>query len=232
VSGFVSGAATWDAADEGRHPPGAAGRWHEAWTFDFWSPGGEVGGSTALVLWPALGRAWYWATLVRPGAPLLYLADLDVDAPRRGLEIRAEGLWAAHTCEAAFEQWTVANEAYAVALDDPADALGRAHGTPAPVAFDLEWYASGGAEPLGGTDGYRQDGDVHAVIELAGGPLALEASARRSHWWGEAFPWPVGDGTRPTGGWAPVRLEPPGGAAIVLDRVLTRAGWWEAIRPS
>ena len=51
----------------------------------------------------------------------------------------------------AFEQWTVANEAYAVALDHPDDALGRAHGRPAPVAFDIEWYAEAAPEPLEGT---------------------------------------------------------------------------------
>ena len=227
----MSGAATWDAADEHRHPPGAAPSWQEGWTFDFWSPGGEVGGSTALVLWPAAGRAWYWAALVRAGEPLLYLADLDVDAPRRGLEIRAEGLWAAHTCEAPFEQWTVANEAFAVALDDPAEALGRAHGTQAAVAFDLEWYAAQPAEALVTTAGYRQEGDVHAVIELAGGPLVLETSARRMHWWGDAFPWPVGDGTAvPSGPRAPVRLGPAGSTTLVLDRVLTPNGWWDAIR--
>ena len=42
-----------------------------------------------------------------------------------------------------FEQWTVQNECYAVALDDPADALGRAYGESTPVAFDVEWYADG-----------------------------------------------------------------------------------------
>lgn len=228
----MPGAATWDPADEDRHPPGDSEHWQEGWTFDFWLPSGEVGGSTALVLWPNRGRAWYWAALVQIDEPLLYLADLEVEVPRRGLEIRAEGLWASHICEDAFEQWTVANEAYAVALDDPSEALGRAHGRPVPVAFDLEWYASAPATPLARAVGYSQSGDVHAVIELASGPIMLEASARRAHWWGTALPWAAGNGTpMPLGPWSPVLLEPAGGAAIVLDRVLTPDGWWEAIRP-
>ena len=46
------------------------------------------------------------------------------------LLVKAHGLWAEHMCDAPMEQWTVANETYAAALDDPDDALGRAYGQP------------------------------------------------------------------------------------------------------
>ena len=73
-------------------------------------------------------------------------------------------------------------------LDDPGEALGRGYGTPSAVAFDLEWYATAPAVALGPGDGYRQDGVVHGIIELAGGPLVLtEAPARRWHRWAEAL---------------------------------------------
>ena len=52
-------------------------------------------------------------------------------------------MWADHVCEAPFEQWTVRTRRHAVALDDPADALGRAYGEAAPIALDVEWYATG-----------------------------------------------------------------------------------------
>ena len=41
---------------------------------------------------------------------------------------QGRGLWAEHVCDAPMEQWTVANETYAAALDDPDEALGRAYG--------------------------------------------------------------------------------------------------------
>ena len=85
------------------------------------------------------------ARLARTGEPLLHVTDWEVPLPAAGLALRSHGLWADHICEAPFEQWTVANETYAVALDDPADALDRAYGTAAALAFDVEWYASAAA---------------------------------------------------------------------------------------
>ena len=136
------------------------------------------------------------------------MADLDLPLPTSGLRVRTTGLWADHHCEAPFEQWTVRNECHAVALDDPADALGRAYGTAAAVAFDLEWYAAGGPAALDG--GYVQAGEAHAVIEVAGGPLELVGPAARSHTWG-AFAVPAGAGFAGRRRWArPLRRLPAG----------------------
>ena len=74
---------------------------------------------------------------------MLHVTDWHV--PRGPIRCwsRAHGLWAEHTCVAPMEQWTVANETYAAALDDPDDALGRAYGVPTALSWDLEWYAIG-----------------------------------------------------------------------------------------
>ena len=62
------------------------------------------------------------------------------------------------------------------------------------VAFDLEWYATAPARAV--PDGYAQDGVVHGLVELAGGPLHLtEVPARRWHRWGDA----LGAGRRAAG---------------------------------
>jgi len=195
--------------------------------FEAWSPGATVGLITTLTLLHNQSRAWYWAALVRKGQPLLHLAVLDAGLPVHGLMLRTTGLWAEHICEAPFEQWTVANEAHAVALDEPDDAAGRAYGVPAPMALDLEWYAAGPA--IARTSGYEQHGEVHGVIELAGGHLDLVGPSRRRHVWGDT--WPSGPlaepaSMRPDGLRAPVALDGPRGK-WVLDRVLTSSGWWE-----
>ena len=212
--------------DERPHPPGAGSWWQETWVFDLWTPDG-LGAFTWLTLLPNQRRAWYWAVLVRPGEPVLYLADVDVPLPRSGLEVRSEGLWASHECEVAFEQWTVANEAYAVALDHPDDALGRAHGRPAPVAFDIEWYAEAAPEPLEGTTGYHQAGTVDALVELQPGAPG-----------GRGARVPVALVGRPSDGGAgrmelelALRLgDDPNGAVVV--RALTPDGWQEWRRPA
>lgn len=101
--------------------------------------------------------------------------------------LKAHELWAEHECVVPMEQWTISNECYAAALDDPDDGRGRAYGTPTPVAFDLEWYAVSAPTALPGGEGagYAQDGVVHGLIEAPGGHLDMtEVPARRWHRWG------------------------------------------------
>jgi hypothetical protein len=125
------------------------------------------------------------------------------------------------------EQWTVANETYAVALDDPDDALGRAHGRPSALACDLEWYATAGA--LAVPDGYGQDGVVHGVVELAEGPVHLEeVPARRWHRWGAALgQLTLPDAYAHTGLRAPFAF--PDG--VTVDWALAPDGWRSRRRP-
>ena len=206
-----------DPTDEDRHPPDADPWWAETYVFDLWTPDLAVGAFTWMTLLPVQRRAWYWSVLVRDGEPLIHVADTDLPLPTAGLRVRTTGLWADHHCEAPFEQWTVRNECHAVALEDPADALGRAYGTAAAVAFDVEWYATGPVVAVAG--GYRQDGEAHAVIEVAGGPLEVVGGAARSHTWGalELPPGPVDPGRHDA------YLRGPDDLAV--HRTLTAAGW-------
>jgi hypothetical protein len=193
----------------------------EEWVFTFWTPDGDTGGLVWLRQLRRERTAWYWSALVRAGQPLLHVAEWDAPLAPAGLAVRAQSLWADHVCEAPFEQWTVANEAYAVALDDPDDALGAAFGHVEPMAFDLEWYAT--EQPRACADGYAQRGEVHGVVDLGDGALQLDGPpAWRSHRWGAELgllrPEPA---LAHRGARAPVRL--PDGD--LLDLVLTADGW-------
>ncbi|MET0459682.1 MAG: hypothetical protein ABW195_10560 [Ilumatobacteraceae bacterium] len=171
----------FDERDEGPHPDVPT----EEWIFASWLADGSVGVVSGYRIHRAPSRGgWYWAALARRSEPLLHVTEWEVPARSDPLLVKAHGLWAEHTVDAPMEQWTVTNETYATALDDPADALGRAYGVPSAVAFDLEWYATAPPVAVVTGDGYQQDGVVHGIVELSGGPLVLtEAPARRWHRW-------------------------------------------------
>ena len=181
-------------------------------------------------------QAWYWASLVRAGRDLLHITDFDVPVRRDPFVVKGEALWAEHTCDAPFEQWSIGNETYAAALGDPEDALGRAYGTPTPIAFDLEWYATGEAVDL--RDGYTQSGVLHGAVEILGeSAIELEEiPAARWHRWFGADPndppamGPVEfpDAVAHTGLRSPFRFPD----ATVADLVLTADGWHSRSRTS
>ena len=232
---------TWSespaAGDERRHPDAAT----EEWLFTAWLVQPAVGVISGYRIVGA--TAWYWAALAREDEPLLHVADWHV--PRRAdpLLVKGDGLWAEHTCDAPMEQWTIANETYAAALDDPDDALGRAYGVTTALSWDLEWYAtgqprsiasdrsaSGGsgrqrpAWPANAMSGYQQAGVVHGRIELGGSePIHLaEAPANRWHRWGDELALvELPEAFAHTGLRAPFAF--PDGS--VADWVLTPGGW-------
>ena len=197
----------------------------DEWVFAAWTDDGQTGVITGQRTDPTRRRIGYWWALVRAGQPLLHVTDWEVPMRADPLLVKGAQLWAELTCEAPFEQWTIGNETYAAALDDPDDALGRAHGAPTPIAIDLEWYAT--AAPSAIEHGYRQDGVVHGVIEVAGRPTITlaEVPAARWHRWvrvGATLPaldLPVA--VAHTGRRAPVAF--PDGS--VLDAVLLPSGW-------
>ncbi|HEX9259728.1 MAG TPA: hypothetical protein VF855_09345 [Acidimicrobiales bacterium] len=220
-------------ADEDRHEPGSGPWWSECWGFELWDEHG-LGAYSVLVLLPNQGRAWYWAAVVRPDHPLLSVVDQDQALPVGTLRVRGGGLWADAQCEAPFEQWTVLNETYAVALDDPDDALGRALGEPAPVAFDWEWYASSPPADLAGRTvaGYAQAGQVLGEIELRDGRVPVDARSMRVHWWGDKEWFGTTWGSRVAGVRAPLLLRGPAGERTSVERVLTTGGWHEWGHPA
>lgn len=217
----MTGARPLDRRDEARHP----GAEVEEWLFTTWT--GAIGVVSGYrIVGPV---AWYWAAVARPGEPLIHVSEWAVPPRHDPLLVKADGLWAEHVCDAPMEQWTVANETYATALDDAGDALGRAYGAPTAVAFDLEWYAT--APPTSVESGYEQAGVVHGVIELAGMPgLHLEeAAAHRWHRWGDRLaPVRLPVAYAHSGVRAPFAF--PDGS--VTDWTLTPDGWRELVAPS
>jgi hypothetical protein len=207
-----------DERDEWPHGGAAV----EEWVFTCWQPDASAGllSGYRINRSPSAG-GWYWAAVVGRDRPLLHLAEWDVPPRSDPLLVKAHGLWAEHTCDAPMQQWTIANETYAAALDDPAEALGRAYGVPSAIAVDLEWYAV--AAPVPVPAGYAQDGVVHGLVELAGGPLHLEeVPARRWHRWGPSLgPVEVPPAYAHTGLRAPFAF--PDGTSV--DWVLTPDGW-------
>lgn len=205
----------------------------DEWVFTAWTPTvGVISG------YRITGRtAWYFTAVAVEHAPLVMLSDSEVPVRSNPLVVKGDALWADHVCDDPMRQWTVSNEAMAVALTDPDAALSRAYGDPTPLAMDLEWYAVAAARPIeehpseeGGSgsvqDGYVQDGVVHGVVEVAGRePLHLvEVTARRWRRWstdGPLGPLPLPVAHAHSG------IRAPFGSAdgSVLDLVLTPDGW-------
>lgn len=153
----------------------------EEWDFGWWTPDGETAGYTSYRL-QGRTRIWYCWALWRRHEPLLHVTEFDITRRSNPMIAKASALWAEYTCDAPFEQWTLGNETYAVELDDPADALGRAYGKAVPIASDLEWYAT--ADPVSMIDGYTQEGRLLGTVETIEGPLELEdLRASRTHRW-------------------------------------------------
>lgn len=158
----------------------------DEWVFAVWQPRGDLGIVSGHRLLG--GRSWYWCALVEADRPLLHLAEWQVAVRAHDpFIVKAPEMWAEHQADAPMEQWSIGNEAYFVALDDPADALDRAYGTPTALAMDLEWYAVDA--PTAIEDGYEQAGVVHGEIERLHQPnlQLVEAPAHRWRRWGQAL---------------------------------------------
>lgn len=216
--------------DEGRHPPGEDPWWSEQWDFTFHDGEARLGGYASLVLLPASSVAWYWSALVRAGRPLVTLVDLEVPMPRRTLEIRSHGVWADHICEHPFRHWTIGNEATAIALDDPDEALGAARGDPTPLGFDLEWEATAAAVELA-ADRYEVSASVHGQVLVGSETIDVTVHGAWTHRWGVWDPFALQgvadlvDGLR-----APVPIAVAGRTAA-LHRTLASDGWHDVLVP-
>lgn len=212
-----------DPADERPHADAAM----DEWVFAAWTPTAGVISGYRIRRDVAGGdpSAWYWAAVVQQGQPVLHLAETEIRLRSDPLLVKSPGLWAEHTCLDPLRQWSIGNEAFAVALADPAEALDRAYGTPTPMGCDLEWYATGDPEPLTADQhGFSQDGVMYGRVEIIGMPdiSFTEAPARRWRRWGaETGPitLPV---ARAHAGLRAAFGFPDG---TTLDLVLTASGW-------
>jgi hypothetical protein len=213
----------YSGLDEMPHPTAGC----DEWIFAAWTPDGSFGMVSGHRI--IGGTAWYWFGLVQSGYPLLAITEWDVRLRSDPFIVKAPQMWAEHHCVAPLEQWTIGNEAHAVALDDPDEALGRSYGVPTPITTDIEWYANAPVVELTRT-GFVQDGVAHGVVELLDRPYVelTEVPARRWRRWtppGHAVlePLPLEPVIAHTGLRSPVAF--PDGS--VSDWVLTNDGWRE-----
>jgi hypothetical protein len=182
-----------EARDEGRHQPDDDHLWNESWYLDFATADGALGGYARLGLYPNLGTAWYWACLVGDGRPLLLVRDHEVPLPRDALEVRSSGLWAALHCEEPYEHWSVGLEAFAVAMDDPADAYRGERGDVVALGFDLEWESIGPEYEYPGVTRYEVSCNVSGEVLVGEQRISVDCPGQRDHSWGHrdwwTFPW-------------------------------------------
>jgi hypothetical protein len=227
-------------ADEHAHTPQEQRWWGESWYLDFTTEDGTLGGYVRIGLYPNQGRAWYWACLVGKDRSLVTVIDHHVPLPHPGsLEIRTEGLWADHNVEVPFEHMTIGCEAFAVAVEDPAEVYGRLRGDRVPFGLDLEWETVGpGAYPYPGTSRYEIPCRVHGEILVGDERIDFDGLGQRDHswavrdWWQFGWVWTAGaleDGTRFHGArirvpgleeYTPGYVQAPDGARAEIDRCL------------
>jgi hypothetical protein len=172
--------------DEGPHDaPAEGGPWSEAWSFDFATADGQLGGWIRYVRFA--DRAWYQAMLAGPNRQLLAVLDHEVPFRSSPFEVRTTGLWADHVCESPFDHWSLGLETFALGVDDPLELHGRQHGDRVALGFDLEWEAEGPI--LEHAHGYEQHCRVHGEVLVGAGVIDLDAVGARQHDWGPLDWW-------------------------------------------
>jgi len=182
-----------DPTDEWLHPDGGDRWWNESWYFDFASPDGSIGGYARIGRYPNQGVVWYWAAIARPDEPLVLVREHEVVHPRHGgLEIRHEGLWADHHIEEPLDRWSLGLEAFAVTLDQPADAFHGELGHRTALGFDLEWETTGAPYPYPGVDRYEIPCRVHGEVLVGDETITIDAPGERDHSWGSRDWWTFG----------------------------------------
>ena len=221
-----------DPRDEARRPAA-----HELFALDAVDARHEL--AVAVTVSFTDGRAACSMCVAGRGRPLVVLVEADAGTPR-GLELRAPGLWADLQCLVPFDHVTLDVEAFALALDDPADARGDPRGVRVPFGLELEWDTAPGAVPgrpatAADAAGYELACGVHGLVLVGDERLELVGHGSRRHLWGPNPPWCVPAArTVTTAGVhdgvpaqavplavAPLRLVPADGRpALAMDRAL------------
>ncbi len=165
--------------------------WGETWGFEFVDMRADVAGFVRFVTHPKRKTFWFWAAVIHGHHPVILCRDLAVPVPTQSsvLEIRSSALWSHAICETPFAHWTVAMEAYAVALDDPTDAYSGELGDRVGLAFDLEWEddvapSTVPGDASGDVTGYLSTGRVTGDLQLSETTLPITATGHRDHQWG------------------------------------------------
>jgi hypothetical protein len=203
--------------DERPHPPGEDLGWSESWAFDFATPDAALGGFVRMTFRPHDGVCWYWAYLVGGGRDPVMVVDDEVRLPRHGsLEIRHEGLWADHIVEDPFDHVSVGCEAFALRLDDPAEAWGKLWGERVGFGLDLGWETEG--EIRNSDQGYAVPCRVVGEVLVGDERIELDAFGWRSHEWGPTDPW-ASSWSSVTGRFADGSWFGPGDEGLAVDPV-------------
>lgn len=158
----------------------------------------ERGGDAPLVVAAALtvdteaDRSGVQIAVIGLGPPIV-ISELEGTTPGQGLELRTSGLWIDIVCEQPFRHWSYGLEAFALAVDDPAELLGRSFGHRVPLGWELEFESEDEPQwlgpPIESTEppafgAYRQLGQTHGLLLTADGEWPVEGRAVRSHAWG------------------------------------------------
>jgi len=120
---------------------------------------------------PGGRTATFQAAVIEPFQLPLVIAEHGIAGPERGWELRAPGLWAETVCEEPGRRWTYGLEAFALAVDDPAELLGRGFGHRVPLGWELEFEAADDPAP----DAHGPAGLTSAIQPGIGGGLLLFA---------------------------------------------------------
>jgi hypothetical protein len=186
---------TWQvaAADEELHAPGPELLWNESYYFDFAAPDGSVGGYVRLGLYPNWDRAWYWACVVRPGEPLVLVADNAAPLPPPGSTVLCTAaLHATQEIAQPLRSARVSLDGTAWALSDPAAAYrDLAAAEQIHLGLDLEWTTAGGVYPYKDLPRYEIPCEVTGAIRLGDEEIGISGSGERDHSWGERDWWQI-----------------------------------------
>ncbi len=109
--------------------------------------------------------AVFAAGFVGAGWPLVAVRADDIPVPRRGADIRTDGLWASVTED------SVSMEAFGAVFEDPLVAWGDERGEIVPFGLDLQWSAGMClGEVLVGTDRIEVDcpGFLEPLVGIPG----------------------------------------------------------------
>jgi len=125
----------------------------------------------------------------------IVLSEPALEFPERLWEVRGSGLWADHVCESPNEHWSYGLEAFAIAIDDRAELLGRGFGDRVPLGWELEFESTGAVNPSNPANpaspndttydnSYTQRGRVHGIVLTETGEVPFDGAGTRSHQWG------------------------------------------------
>ncbi|MEZ5134074.1 MAG: hypothetical protein R2699_03200 [Acidimicrobiales bacterium] len=251
----VDGSGRSDAAAGGRaiHPVGDGPLWGESWYFDFHDAAGTVGGYVRIGQYPNLGVTWYWACLVGADRPPHRHRPHHPDAgrDRSSLELRSEGLWADHNLEEPWQRWSPGLEAFALAVDDPAEAYAETTGGARACArrSPSTWSGrrTGRSSPIRRASTATIRAAPTASLDVGTERLEIDGFGQRDHSWGGRDWWSWGwlwsafrldDGQRyhavsilPSAMWSMGYHQPAGDGAPVEQLARSRSclptpTWW------